>query len=136
MSVCGAIITPQADTANTIASFFSLVCSSDNYDSSFSVIKDSAETLPLNFTLCVTEPYNTTFSMDKLLAALELCCSMSPGPNGIHNEMRCHLPLAGKDFVLSMYNHIWTESLVPDAWRETTVIPVPKPSRDRSLETS
>jgi hypothetical protein len=42
ISVGGVTITSQADIANTIASCFSTICNSDNYDPSFKVIKDSA----------------------------------------------------------------------------------------------
>jgi hypothetical protein len=59
ISVGGAFITSQADIANTIASSFLMVFSSDNYDPCFIVIRDSAETFPLSFTHHVTEAYNT-----------------------------------------------------------------------------
>jgi hypothetical protein len=86
----------QADIANTIASSFSLVCSSANYDPCFRAIKNSAETLRLSFTPRSTEAYITNFNMDELLAALERCRNTSPGPNSIHYEMLFHLPPAGK----------------------------------------
>jgi hypothetical protein len=59
ISVGGTVITSQADIANTIAPSFSLVCSSDNYGPCFRAIKNSAETLRLNFTPRSTESYNT-----------------------------------------------------------------------------
>jgi hypothetical protein len=102
ISVGGAVITSQADIANTIVSSFSLVCSSENYDPCLGAIKNSTETLRLNFTPRRTEAYNTTNSMDELLAALERCRNTSPGPDGIHNEMLSHLPPAGKEFLLSI----------------------------------
>jgi hypothetical protein len=71
----------QADIAKSIASSFSLVCSSDSYDPCFRAIKNSAETLRLNFTPYSTEAYNTTFSIDEILAALERCrnAALQPG---------------------------------------------------------
>jgi hypothetical protein len=51
MSVGGAIITFQANIANTITFCFPVVCSSESYNSGFKVIKDSAETFPLNLVL-------------------------------------------------------------------------------------
>jgi hypothetical protein len=62
---------------------------------------------------------------------LEYYHSMSPGPDGICNQMLSHVPSTGKEFLLSRYNCIWTELLVPAAWREAVVIPVP----GRSMET-
>jgi potassium voltage-gated channel Eag-related subfamily H protein 8 len=136
ISVGGAVIPSQADIANTMTSSFSLVCISDNYDSCFRAIKNSAETLRLNFTPRSTEAYSTTFSIDELLAELERCRNTSPDPDGIHNEMLSHLPPAGKEFLLSIYNRIWTDTSVPDAWREATLIPAPKPGKDCSLASS
>jgi hypothetical protein len=104
ISVGGATTTSQADIANTIASCFSTICSSDNDFPSFKVIKYNADTLPLDFTPRVAESYNAIFSMDELLAALDRCRNTSTGPDGIHNQMLSHLPPAGREFLLSMYN--------------------------------
>jgi hypothetical protein len=94
------------------------------------------KTVPLNFTPLVAESYSATFSIDEHLAALHRYRNTSPGPDGIHNQMLPHLPPAGREFVLSMHNRIWTESSVPTAWREPAVIPILTPGRDRSLLTS
>jgi hypothetical protein len=74
--------------------------------------------------------------MDELLSGLKRYRIMSPGTGGIHHQMLPHLPPAGKEFLLSMYNCMWARSSVPAAWREYTIIPVPKPSRARFLTTS
>jgi hypothetical protein len=50
--------------------------------------------------------------------------------------MLSHLPLAVKQFLLSVYNRIWTESVVPDASNGAIVMPVLKPGRDRSQATT
>jgi hypothetical protein len=86
LSAGSAVLTSQADIANTVESFFPTACSSDNYDSEFSAIKDSAETFPHNFTPHVAEAYNAAFSMDELLAALDRGRNTSPGPDGIRNN--------------------------------------------------
>jgi hypothetical protein len=62
VSVGGVIIISQTDIPKTIASSFSSVCNSDNYDPSFKVLKTThnlrdPETLPLNFSLRVAEAY-------------------------------------------------------------------------------
>jgi hypothetical protein len=67
--------------------------------------------------------------MDELLAALERHHNTSPGPDGIYNCILTHLPSTGKEFLLSMYNHIW----VPSAWREAVIVLILKPSKDRTL---
>jgi hypothetical protein len=107
ISVVDDIIISQADISSTIAASFSVVCSSENYDSHFRVIKDSTETFSLSFTPFLTEACNTTFSMDEFLAALEHCCNMSPGPNGTHNKM---LPPIGREFLLSIYTSVYGQN--------------------------
>jgi hypothetical protein len=74
--------------------------------------------------------------MDKLTASLERSGNTSLGPDRIHNRMLRHLPPAGRDFLLSMYNRIWAESSVPAAWKEAVVVPILKPGKDRSLASS
>jgi hypothetical protein len=94
----------------------------------FIILKDDAETLPqvLVFSRLPKRIYNFPF-IDDLLVTLERCSNASLGPDIIHNQMLTHLPLAGKAFLLSMYNCVWTENSVPAAWREAVVVPVLKP---------
>lgn len=94
----GDTVTSQVDIANKFAAHFNSVCSSDSYNPAFKCLKDKAEALLLMFSSWLAEPYNDLFSMDELLAALDSCRNMSPGPDGIHNEMLTHLPPLGKDF--------------------------------------
>jgi hypothetical protein len=67
LSADGAVLTSQANTANTIASSFSTVCSSDNYDPDFRAIKNNAESISLSFNPRVAEAYDTIFTVDRLL---------------------------------------------------------------------
>jgi hypothetical protein len=118
-SAGGAVPTSQADTADTVAFSFSTVWSSDKYYPESKAIKNSADTFPLNFSPHAPDAYNAIFTTEEHLAALDGCRVTSPDPDGIHNEMLSHLPLAGKKFFLSVYNRVWTESLVPDSRKET-----------------
>lgn len=122
----------------TLPTHFSLIVltSSDNYEPSFKILKYRAEPLLLNFASQLTELCSAPFNLDELLTALEHYHSTSPGPNGIHNLILSHLPPTGKEFLLSMYSHIWSENLVPAAWRETPVIPILKSGKDHFHITS
>jgi hypothetical protein len=93
------IITSQADTASTLTFSFSSVCSFSSYDPSTKILKDSAETLPLNVSFQVFEVYNTPLSTDRLR----------------------HHPPTSKEFLLFVYSCIWTENLIPAAWRKAAV---------------
>jgi potassium voltage-gated channel Eag-related subfamily H protein 8 len=103
ISAGGTLLTAQDDIAKTIASKFSLVSSSSNYDPRFRTIKGSPKDTHLNFSSRVAEDYNSPFSMDELTASLERSGNESPGPDRIHNLMLHHLPPAGREFLLSMY---------------------------------
>lgn len=97
-----------------------------NSDPSFELLKDNAEPLLLNFVSLLIEPYNASFSMDKLLGVLDNCCSTSAGPDGIENQVLSHLPSTGKAFLLPTYSHIYADDSTPVAWRESVVIPILK----------
>jgi hypothetical protein len=108
LSAGGAVLTSLLDIANTTAPSFSTVCSPDNNDPGLRAFKDSAETFTLNITRAA-EVYNAIFfSVDELHATLDRYCNTSPGSDGIRNEMLSHLPPAGREFLLSVCNRIWT----------------------------
>jgi hypothetical protein len=117
ISVGGDTIRSQV-TANTPGAHFTSchALSSGNYNP-FKLMKENTEALPLNFASWLTELYNSEFCMEELLAVLHSCQTMTPGPNGIHNQMLSHLSPTCKEFLLSMYNRISSENSVPAAWR-------------------
>jgi hypothetical protein len=131
LSAGGAFFSSQADIANTIVFSFTTVYISGNCNPDLGAIRNMAETLPLNLTPSGAESYDAIFTMDGLLTALDRCRNKFPGPDSIHNEMLSHLPLAGKKYQLSVYKSMWTEGLVPDAWKEAISIRVLKFGRDR-----
>jgi hypothetical protein len=100
---------------------------------SFRANKDSAEASHLNFSYCIAKTYNTSFSMDMFMAALEPSVNTSPGPNLIYKLMLYHLPPVGRQFLLSLCNCIWAKSSVPVAWREAVFILILKPGTVRFL---
>lgn len=50
----------------------------------------------------------------------------SAGPDDIGYPLLKHLPLRGKQILLSLLNHNWTQNLFPNQWRHSLVIPIPK----------
>ncbi|KAG0444799.1 hypothetical protein HPB47_013367 [Ixodes persulcatus] len=71
--------------------------------------------------------FNTDFTVDELKAALAQCTRRSaPGPDGVtyqalRNIDECHYPN-----LLDALNHVWQTSEIPDAWKLSHVIPIPK----------
>jgi hypothetical protein len=70
ISFGGNAITSQIGIVNTLGSHFTSVFRSDNYNPAFKLLKKTIETLPLNLTSWLSEPYNSDFHVDELLVAL------------------------------------------------------------------
>ena len=43
-----------------------------------------------------------------------------------------HLPFRSLDSLLCIFNQVWHAGILPDSWKESIVIPVPKPGKDSS----
>lgn len=108
------------------------VFSSHNYSSSFKLLKDNAEVLPLIWHLRFWRHIIYHLIRKKLLTALGRCSNMSSGPLGIYNQMVSYLPPTGGEFLLSMYNNIWPENSVSVAWGEAVVFHVLKQGKNCS----
>jgi hypothetical protein len=103
-----AVISSQEHTANGIASFFS--CHSCAL--SFRVLKVYAETLPLIFS-----SRSDVHELGRAFLCVRTLTKHAFGSDGVHNETLSNFPLAGREFLLSMYGRIcYTQKSVPDAW--------------------
>ena len=56
----------------------------------------------------------------------------APGPDGIHNNVQKHLPEDTLKIPKDILNKIWISADFPQQWRAATVIPIPKPNKDRT----
>ena len=54
----------------------------------------------------------------------------SPGPDDVTNEMLVHLGSAAVCKLLQIYNHSWEQGVLPQIWREATMIPILKKGKD------
>ena len=62
--------------------------------------------------------------------ALKKCHDTAVGCDDIHYQFLKHLPFRSLDSLLCISNKIWHTGILPDFWKEATVIPIPKPSKD------
>ena len=60
----------------------------------------------------------------------QLKTKKSPGPDGANNEMLTHLGNSAMCKLLDIYNHSWTQGLLPQIWREAVMIPIHKKGKD------
>lgn len=132
----GNMITNHLDMAELLVTSFTHISSSVHYEPRFLRIKEAAERNDISFISDNTENYNTPFTLQELQSALDKSPDTSPGPDNIHNQMLRNLPPAGKIYLLSLYNRIWTEKSFPSQWHKAIVVPVQKPGKDPSLPNS
>ena len=80
---------------------------------------------------------NTPFTSAELEAAIsDLKTKKSPGEDGITNEMIQHLGKTMKRKLLQLYNTSWKSGIIPQAWKEATMIPIHKSGKDRTTPAS
>ena len=60
----------------------------------------------------------------------------APGHDGISNEMLRQLGPVARGALLDIINRSWRSAEVPRQWRQATVVPIPKPGKDKSHVTS
>ena len=56
----------------------------------------------------------------------------SPGPDEASNMMLKAVPKIALSYILKIFNLVWDECYFHDKWRIATIIPIPKPGKDRS----
>ena len=57
----------------------------------------------------------------------------SPGPDQIHYEILCHLPIETLHILLDIINETWRSETFPESWREALIISIPKPGKDNLI---
>jgi len=114
------------------AQTFSNNLSSDNYSSKFQSCHRQAENQQLKFKSSNYENYNNPFSLDELNYAISKSHDTAVGPDDVHYQMLKRLPGDALLILLNILNNIWASGKFPTSWCTSTVIPVPKPSKDTS----
>ena len=123
-------VTLPKDISNTLAKTFANNSSADHYSPIFNQHKTHAELEPLDFTSPIQYQYNKHFSLRELEKALSSSKNTSVGPDEIHYEILCNLPVLGHQILLSIFNVIWDNGSFPQSWRKAIIIPISKPGKD------
>ena len=125
----GVIQTEPETVAEIIGDKLAEYSSGETYTETFKRERERLERKEPAFGDEETE-YNVPFSMEELKEALKKCGDTSPGPDKIHYAMLRHLHPSALQITLKLYNKIWQEGTIPDAWRLATVIPIKKEGKD------
>lgn len=56
----------------------------------------------------------------------------TPGVDGISYCMMKHFSETSMEVILTFYNRIWMEGIIPQNWKEALIIPIKKPGKDPS----
>ena len=91
--------------------------------------KEDTEKHKLNFKSKNLEKYNNLLTLRELKDSIEKSHNSTVGPHKNHYEFLKKLSEESLTFPLKIFNKIWTERKFPDLWRQTTVVPIPKPKK-------
>ena len=80
---------------------------------------------------------NSPYNMEELKTALS-CLSLkkAPGPDQITNEMLMNMGPQAKKKLLQLINDSWRTGIVPEIWKEATILPIHKKGKDKKKATS
>ena len=126
----GTKITERVDIANRSAQEISKNSSSNNYSTKFQKYQEKAENEHLDFDTDNSENYNVQFTIRELCDALKKSHDTATGPNENHYQLLKHLPRDSLMVLLHIFNDIWKSGEIPECWKESTVIRIPKPGKD------
>ena len=129
-------VTTVTEIADTLAESFSEISSNSHYSAKFQSHKAYAERQTLKYNSTNMETYNTLFSIDELSDALTNCNDSAAGPDDIHYQMLKHLPSEALHTLLNSLNNIWITGNFPPTWRQSYIVPIPKPDKDSTNPTN
>lgn len=72
------------------------------------------------------------FSMSELKNAVRRMKQSTTGMDGISYCMMKHFSEISMEVILTFYNRIWMEGIIPQSWKEALIIPIKKPGKDPS----
>jgi len=128
----GQVISSIPGICEKLADSFARVSSNDNYSPHFRHIKHTTEQNNLDFTSNNFEPYNQPFSIDELQHAIRNTKETSPGADYITNSMLKNMNTECLKYILAAVNKIYVEGFFPEQWRESIIVPIPKPGKEHS----
>lgn len=121
--------------ADIFASSFANNSSDSNYEPSFRVYKASSGTSINDILMANTESnpiINSQLQITEIQEALTGTKNSSPGPDNVFNIFLKMLPPNAITYMTNLFNEILESGIYPEKWKESIIIPVPKPNRDQS----
>lgn len=101
-------------------------------DRIFASVKETAETIPIDFTDNLPHNYNSAFSLEEYLSALKNSSESAPGEDTISIPIIKHLHINATHCLLDIFNELYSSNYFPPEWRHAIVLPFLKPGKDPS----
>ena len=117
-------------TSNILAEHFAQVSDKSNYPQTFQRYKDSQERNRINFSTSQNLRYNEPITKSELLYAIKSATESSAGEDQITYSMIKHSHPTLIQYILQLFNKIYSEGIFPESWTSSIVIPILKPGKD------
>lgn len=121
-------ITDPKHISEYLACHFEKASSDEAFDDEFRRRKIRADMKPVHLSDEESQ-YTKEFTIHELLYQIDRLTGTSPGPDEVHNTMLQRLPFYAKRKLLNAYNNLWAANDFPSTWKETLLIPIPKPGK-------
>ena len=72
--------------------------------------------------------------MDESLDSLSKSSDTAVGPDDIYYQMLKHLPSEVLHSLLNTLNNIWLTGNFPASWRQSYIVPIPKPDKTQRTQ--
>jgi len=120
------------DVVNKLAETFETITSSANYSPDFTAVKQREESDALDFSSNCEEEYNAPITIDELMIALDRNLDTAMGSDNISYHMIKNMPSIAHQYLLKIFNKIFTSSTLHERWRHAIIVPIAKPGKDHS----
>lgn len=114
--------------ADALADYFHDISSYQHYPDGFRIAHPTPDEAIRRFVVPPDrgQDFNVPFTFNELEFALKRAKGKSAGPDDIGYPMLKNLPLNGKLVLLDMLNRLWTTETLPESWKHSFMIAIPK----------
>lgn len=132
----GTITTTKQDISEILAVSFYNKSSDTNYSKNF---LDRKKRIEIEEPLVIEDdchPINDIFSLEELKYALTTSRNSASGPDEIPFALIKNLPESALNYLLQIYNFIWTSHTFPRIWKKSIIIPILKHDKNKTKSSS
>lgn len=127
------------EKAEVMAKAFAKVHSSDNLTEEGNRRRErmlSQYSKLINWKQSNNDGLDDPFTLAEMIRAIKKSRPTSPGKDQVGYAMLKYLGERALNKMLGLYNKVWEEGKLPEAWKEAVVIPIRKPGKDPSKPTN